>query len=60
MSESRERFTFVKVEGVVWCDGHGNVHEDVLDPYDYGADALEDWCSPDDHAPVYVLKEEEE
>jgi len=26
----------VPVEGYVWCDTHGDVHEDTLDPYEYG------------------------
>jgi hypothetical protein len=49
----------VVVPGYVWCDGDGQVHEDVLDPWDYGdasADEREMHCKPEDHRPIYVMQ----
>lgn len=40
------------VQGYVWCDRHGCIHDDGLDPYDYGADDP-DLCDPRDHSPVH-------
>lgn len=42
-----------KLTGHVWCDKIGDVHDDTLDPYNYGADD-DDLCEPADHRPVYV------
>lgn len=54
-------FRFVRrltrVEGVVWCDKLGEVHDDSLDPYEYGEprDGEEDArCSTHDHHAVYA------
>jgi hypothetical protein len=37
------------VKGYVWCDRQGAIHDDSLDPYDYG----EQTCQPADHLKVY-------
>lgn len=44
------------IDGYVWCDKHGGIHEDTLDPYAYGEpeSGFEDQrCTPEDHIPVY-------
>jgi hypothetical protein len=44
------------VKGYVWCDRHGEIHEDSLDPYAYGApeEGFDDpRCVPADHRKVY-------
>lgn len=47
-----------RLEGWVWCDRHGEVHEDTLDPYDYGAPVEDDEedmrCRPSEHVAVYA------
>lgn len=52
-----------RVTGWVWCERHGVVHEETLDPYDYGAprEADEDdlRCRPDEHVAVYARQEPE-
>lgn len=30
------RATLVRAEGYVWCEGHGCIHEDTLNPYGEG------------------------
>lgn len=35
--------TMVSVEGYVWCDAHGCVHEDTTNPYD----CEDDLCTGD-------------
>lgn len=54
-------FRFVRrltrVEGVVWCDKLGEVHDDSLDPYEYGeppAGFEDQRCQADDHHAVYA------
>lgn len=45
-----------RVTGYVWCDRHGEIHDDTLDPYDYGI-APEDQpslCQPGEHVVVYA------
>jgi len=56
MGESK----MVRIESVVWCDKHGTIHEDSLDPYEYGvADPLcdseedENLCRKSHHLAVY-------
>ncbi len=39
-----------RIEGYVWCDEHGAVHEDTTDPYGYG----EPDCRKVDHRAVYA------
>lgn len=41
-----------KIEGEVWCDEHGTVHEDSTDPYRTGAKD----CSKTNHRPIYVRR----
>jgi hypothetical protein len=58
LSVSRKRLTSVK--GYVWCDRHGEIHEDELDPYQYGppGENEEDArCVPEDHRKVYARHE---
>jgi hypothetical protein len=44
----------VKVRGYVWCDRHGEVHEDTLNPYEWPASERDvHWCRQDEHEPVY-------
>lgn len=47
-----------RVEGYVWCDKNGEIHDDCLDPYRYGPpreEGEEDMrCSPRDHVAVYA------
>lgn len=50
MKATRTRRTFQRVKGYVWCESHGAVHSDSVDPYDYG----EPDCRKDDHAPLYA------
>jgi hypothetical protein len=38
------------VDGYVWCDAHGSIHDDRPDPYDEGLNCEK--C----HHPVYVEK----
>jgi histidinol phosphatase-like enzyme len=40
----------VKVEGVVYCHDHTEVHEDTRNPYGEGP---ESWCRKSEHRPVY-------
>ena len=40
-----------KIDGYVWCDRHGAIHDDSLNPYDYSGD--ENLCVAEDHRPVY-------
>jgi hypothetical protein len=50
---------FELVEGEVWCNKLGEIHDDELDPYMYGPPEPgydDDRCSPDDHEPVYKPK----
>jgi len=39
-----------KIEGEVWCDVHGCIHEKTTDPYDYGyaVTGQEPECQPSD------------
>ena len=41
----------VKVTSYVWCDRHGLVHEDTMNPYDYEHEHL---CQQEEHRPVYI------
>lgn len=46
-----------RIEGYVWCEKNGEVHEDSLNPYDYDApdEGEEDTrCQPSDHRAVYA------
>lgn len=45
-----------KIEGHVWCLRHSTVHEDSLDPYEYGPEGE---CLPEDHVALYAWLEEE-
>jgi len=50
---------FEVIEGYVWCDKEGCIHDDKLDPYQYGPprpgeDDLR--CPQEEHRPVYVKK----
>lgn len=40
----------VRVDGVVWCHTHGEVHDDTTSPYD---EVGEDRCTTAEHRPVY-------
>lgn len=45
-----------RVTGYVWCDRHGEIHADTLDPYGYG-DVVEDresLCQRQEHVAVYA------
>lgn len=47
------------VEGVVWCNKLGEIHDDELDPYMYGPPEPghdDDRCKPEDHEKVYKPK----
>lgn len=44
------------IDGYVWCDRHGCIHDDTTDPYDYG----EPDCRREDHRPVAILATAEE
>jgi hypothetical protein len=53
----KPRGKLTPIDGYVWCDRHGVVHENCLDPYDYGPpeDKGEDMrCQLDDHVKVYA------
>jgi len=50
---------YYNIEGYVWCDKHGEIHDSVwqeFDPYDLG----EDFCEPEDHRAVAMLATAEE
>jgi hypothetical protein len=42
----------IRIDGQVWCDGHGDVHEDTMDPYDEGRATC-----VDNYAPGYANKQ---
>lgn len=49
------------VPGYVWCERHGEIHEDGLDPYAYGEPEPgweDERCQPTDHRKVYARIEE--
>lgn len=51
-----------KVDGYVWCDKLGEIHEENLDPYEYGPPEAgeEDMrCHWTDHKTVYARQLEE-
>ena len=56
------------IEDVVWCDKHGEVHDDTLDPYQAGPDEDDmiagTWdsnlCLPEAHLKVYRRKRKDE
>lgn len=57
VSKSEQRRVLSKVPGYVYCDRIGKVHDDNLDPYEYGppSDGEEDQrCQPSDHVSVYA------
>jgi len=41
------------VEGYVWCDHHGMIHDDTLNPFGYADIPGQDLCTPEEHFPVY-------
>lgn len=43
--------------GYVYCDRHGAIHEDTLDPYDYGPSGM---CEPENHKLVFAYFKPEE
>ena len=48
------------VKGYVWCDRNGEIHEDSLDPYQYGEPTPgydDPRCKPEDHRKVYARHE---
>jgi hypothetical protein len=47
------------VEGSVWCDMHGCVHDDTTNPYDMPAGSGDDICSDTDHRTLYMRKDED-
>lgn len=49
-AREKKRERYERVEGYVWCDKHGTVHDDELDPYEMGG---EDVCRRADHQPIY-------
>jgi hypothetical protein len=54
LSEKRKQAVkYEVIEGYVWCDRNGEVHEDSLDPYEYA----EELCEPQDHSPIYRAAE---
>lgn len=42
------------VEGYLWCDKHGEVHSDSLNPYGYVNDGKQDYCMPEDHQALFM------
>lgn len=40
-----------RLDGYVWCERHGCIHTDTLNPYDYGD---EDHCIASEHRAVYA------
>lgn len=42
------------VEGYVWCDKLGEVHNDTLNPYGYVKDGNQDYCTDDEHRALYM------
>lgn len=61
MNPHAKKQTLKKVEGYVWCNKHGVVHEDSLDPYDYGPPTQAGFddprCTKQDHRSVYARHE---
>ncbi len=56
LSEKRKqaiRATFTVIDGYVWCDRTGGVHNDSLDPHGYGGDQ----CAPENHSLIYKAAE---
>jgi hypothetical protein len=51
----QKRRPLARVEGVVWCDKWGCIHDDSLDPYEMGVDGQ---CAPRDHFAVYARTED--
>ena len=39
---------FEPMDGYVWCDIHGCIHDETHDPYDYGVSADDAECGPSD------------
>lgn len=39
------------ISGVVWCDRHGEIHDDTLNPYQYEPD---EHCKVEEHHKVFV------
>jgi hypothetical protein len=52
MKNSKTRY--IVVPGDVYCGRHGEIHEDTLDPYDFGEREDDNLCTPEDHQPVYI------
>lgn len=51
-----------RVDGWVWCDKVGAVHEDTLDPYEYGPPerGFDDMrCAPSDHRVLFAAAMED-
>jgi len=40
---NHELFVVQQVEGYVWCDQHGSVHERRRDPFEMGENCRADW-----------------
>ena len=58
MARKSDRRRLTKLSDTVWCDRNGCIHEDTLDPWEYGApdDGDEDArCEKQDHRPVYIM-----
>ena len=43
-----------EVEGYVWCDKEGEIHDDTLNPYGYINSPESDWCKPEHHRKLYM------
>ena len=55
-----ERLSHFKVlnPNYVWCDKHGCIHDNTLNPYGYIEDGKQDYCTPNQHRPVYVQSDD--
>lgn len=56
----KKRKTLRKIDGFVWCDRHGEIHTDELDPYDWEPADHDQVCKEEDHRPVYGYFREDE
>jgi hypothetical protein len=52
----KRRSVLTRLEGDVFCDKHGCIHDDSLDPYEMGVDER---CDPKDHHRVYSYERRE-
>jgi len=47
---------FERVEDQVWCEVHGSIHDETIDPYNYGYDETgeEPECGPEDWRVLWI------